>query len=370
AGKRERDGRHGVAGGGQGGDDRARVDAAAAAEGVVHEVHVARARRAGQLPVVPAVDVRRALGRLQRRRVVARVHAARRGRPGGGARRAAAPRLRRAGAGVAHPLRGARLPHALQARPAPRPAPAALPRQAPARLPGRPRRLHRGARGVLPPPRLLRPPLLPRRRRVQGVLVLREPAVPAVVVRRGVRAGDGVVDVPHGHVLHGVRAVPDHMLPADPADDRVRQGLRPVRRRRRRAAAAPPHPRAAPADQPPLPQVHRLLPPPRHGQPVLRAARRHEAPRPGQHRHLRRARGEQLACYTSTTMHPSNVPTRLKSPRFCGVSRPFSAALLLEPRDRAADLPPQRGEDHAQDAGDHQRRGAVARRRDHQQPGA
>ena len=42
------------------------------------------------------------------------------------------------------------------------------------------------------------------------------------------------------------------------------------------------------------------------------------------------------------------------------------AALLAEPRGRAAGVPPERGEDHAQDAGDHERGGGVARRRHHQ----
>jgi hypothetical protein len=46
-----------------------------------------------------------------------------------------------------------------------------------------------------------------------------------------------------------------------------------------------------------------------------------------------------------------------------------AAALLREPRHGPARLPPQRGQDHAQDAGDHQRRRGVARRRHHQQPG-
>jgi len=92
--------------------------------------------------------------------------------------------------------------------------------------------------------------------------------------------------------LHGMHALLGHLLPADPADGRLRARVRQVRRRRHRAAAPPTDQGAAQEDQPPLPQVHCLQPHPRLRQPVRRAALHHQAARRRQSRHRWRARGE------------------------------------------------------------------------------
>jgi hypothetical protein len=276
------------------------VPAASAFAEAVRAVLVEPARRAPQLPRLPRLALRRPLLPGALRHIVGRVPPPRSGRAVGAplrrhpGRRAPAA-LRRAGPGLAHPGGVPRVPLPRQAAPPGRGrASPALPRQPPPRLRGGAGGVRRAARPLLPRARVLRGPLLARRRRVQGVLVLRRRArVPlSVVGRRRLRRRGRLVGVPRRALLHGLRAVPDHLLPPDPAHGGLCAGVRQVRRRRHCARAPPPDQGAAQEDQPLLPQVHRLEPHPRLRQPVLRAARHHQAARHRQSRHRRRARGE------------------------------------------------------------------------------